>query len=274
MDEGGGSSSATTSASTTSGTSIDPSDTSAATDDDADPTSASTPTEEGPGATDSSTTAVDHTTSEGSSSETGVQPGCADFDGRVVHVNMEPVSLTMGLADNAPGNVTSTEALVGDRPGYSTADADEVFEAVLGHFAPFHVCLTRELPQVADYPMLVLSSETYMGNPNNPGPGLTDCDDAMLDSVNVLILAEEAGLAIPIKAIAVSKFIAQMYGLGSIEDGPDDIMNFPIGTTLNGATFTETCYPVFGTFVCDSSVSCTAGEQQSGPYLEALFGPA
>jgi len=220
------------------------------------------------------TTDADDTSPESSSSDGGPQPGCADFDGRVIYINMGGATLTNGLVDNAPADIINDDFLAREWAGYTTDDADEVYALVEEHFSPFHVCLTREPPAVADYTMIVVSSETFMDNPNFISGDHYDCSDEVSNSVNVVVLSEEAGLAATTKAIGISKFAARVFGLESVLDAPDDIMNQFVGTTLNGATFTDGCIAKSGTPSCDSMVSCAAGEQQSGPYLEALFGAA
>jgi len=226
---------------------------------------------------DESTTAAQESTSgatdtaDSSTGDTGPLPACGDFDGRVVYVNMAGADLTMGIVDNAPSAITGNEQLVGTWPGYTSADADELFALVEGHFAPYHVCLTRDEPQVPDYSMIVVSSETHQ-NPNFIGFGIIDCEDAELNSVNIVVLSEEAGLATTTKAVGLSKHIGHMFGLDGVVDAPDDLMNQFVGTTLNGATFTETCYAKIAGANCESAVECEAGEQQSGPYLESIFG--
>jgi hypothetical protein len=220
------------------------------------------------------TTDADDTSPDSSSSDTGPQPGCADFDGRVIYINMGGATLTAGLVDNAPANIIDDDFFAREWAAYTTDDADEVYALVQEHFEPFHVCLTREPPAVDDYTMIVVSSETYMDNPNFISGNHYDCSDAVSNSVNVVVLSEKAGLAATTKAIGISKFTARVFGLESVVDAPDDIMNQFVGTTLNGATFTDTCITKVGKPVCDSMVACAAGEQQSGPYLEALFGPA
>lgn len=144
---------------------------------------------------------------------------------------------------------------------------------MLEHWAPFHVCLTREEPQVDDYSMIVVSSETYQ-DPNFIGFGHIDCGDVVPNSVNVVVLSAEAGLGLGTKAVGLSKHIAHMFGLESVINAPDDLMNQYVGTTLNGATFTDTCYQTTEQHNCNAAVRCAAGEQQSGPYLEGLLGPA
>ena len=98
------------------------------------------------GADDSTTPS--HDDGESSSSDTGTQPGCADFDGRVIYMNMRGVELTLGLVDNAPANIIEDDYPRREWAGYTTDDADEVFALVEEHFSPFHVCLTREVPPV------------------------------------------------------------------------------------------------------------------------------
>jgi len=127
---------------------------------------------------------------------------------------------------------------------------------------------------VPDYTKIVVSSETFQDNPNFIGTNHEDCGDAVSNSVNVVVLSEEAGLAATTKAIGISKFTARVFGLDSVVDAEADIMNQFVGNTLNGAAFTETCYPKIATAVCDSNVACAVDEQQSGPYLEGIFGPA
>lgn len=225
-------------------------------------------------ADDTTTTDADDTSPDSSSSDGGPQPGCGGFDGRVIYINMGGASLTNGLVDNAPANIINDEFLARDWMAYTTDDADEVYAHVEEHFSPFNVCLTRDPPAVDDYTMIVVSSETYMDNPNFISGNHYDCGDTVSNSVNVVVLSEEAGLAATTKAIGISKFAARVFGLESVADAPDDIMNQFVGTTLNGAAFTDTCYAEAGTAPCDAMVACAAGEQQSGPYLEALFGAA
>jgi hypothetical protein len=222
----------------------------------------------------SSSGGADTSTTADSSSDTGPLPGCGDFDGRVVYVNMSGADLSMGIIDNAPAGITSNAQLVGTWPGYTTDDADELFALVEGHFAPFHVCLTRDVPLVPDYSMIVVSSEAFEGNPNVIGFDIIDCGDTAPNSVTIIFLSEKAGLATATKAVGLSKHVAHMFGLDSVADAPDDLMNQFVALTLNGAGFTETCYAKVTGAMCDSAVGCAAGEQQSGPYLEALFGPA
>jgi len=242
-------------------------------------TSTSSTTTTAGSATETSTATTSGAVDESSSgstagTDTGIQPGCGGFDGRVVYVNMDGADLEMGLVDNAPANTTSNASLVGTWPGYTTGDADQVYEAVLEHWAPFDVCLTRELPAVPDYTMIVVSSATYQANPNFIGFANIDCSDSVPNSVNIVVLAEEANLPVATKAIGLSKHIAHTFGLESVASATDDIMNQFVGTTLNGATFTDTCYVSTMTANCDSAVACAVDEQQSGPYLENLLGPA
>lgn len=206
------------------------------------------------------------------STDTGPQPACAGFAGRVVYVNMSGAELTMGVVDNAPANITSEDSMVGVWPGYTTADADDVYALVEAHWAPYDVCLTREPPASLDYTMIVVSSETFQ-DPNFVGFGVVDCGDAVQNSVNVVVLSEEAGIATTTKAIAISKHLAHTFGLNSVMNAPDDLMNQFVGMTLNGATFTSDCHPIV-TQTCDASVDCGPGEQQSGPYLEIVLGGA
>lgn len=237
--------------------------------------SVSTDTSADSTADDAVTTDADDTSpDDSSSSDSGPLPGCAEFDGRVIYINMGGATLTDGLVDNAPANIIDDELLAREWQGYTTDDADEVYALVVSHFEPFHVCLTRDPPAVDDYTMIVVSSETYMDNPNFISGNHYDCGDAVSNSVNVVVLSEEAGLAATTKAIGISKFAARVFGLESVADSPDDIMNQFVGTTLNGATFTDTCYTKVAGSTCDSMVACAMGEQQSGPYLESLFGAA
>jgi hypothetical protein len=219
---------------------------------------------------DASTTYDDTTTMGGDTTsdatigtETGALPNC------------EGAEHTYGLVDNAPAFIISDETYAVEWAPYTTDDVEEVFAAVQGHWADFHVCLTREAPDAPDFTMVVVTSETYLGDPNNPGPGRNDCDDEISNSVNISILSEEAGFAVPLKAILISKSIARTFGLDSV-DGVDDIMNAPAASTLNAATFTDECLEkVLQTTFCDPTFSCGAAMQQnSRVHLEALLGAA
>lgn len=221
--------------------------------------------------TTTATTTDDAPDDSTSTTDTGTQPGCADFDGRVIYFDMDGAVLTYGLVDNGPANIVNDDFLAIEWPGYSTDDADEVYALVEEHWAPFHVCVTRDPPQVPDYTLIVVSSETFQGNPNFIGNSHQDCSDATSNSVNVVVLSEEAGIAPTAKAIGISKFAAKMFGLESV-DAVEDIMNTSVGSTLNAATFTDECLTKTGAFVCESAVDCAMGEQQSGPYLESIFG--
>jgi hypothetical protein len=246
----------------------DPSDTATITDPTADPTTVADTTTS---ADESTTTGEDDTVSTTTTDDTGPVAGCAGFDGRVIYIDMDGAVLTNGLADNGPNNIINDEFLALEWPPYSTDDADEVYALVEEHWAPFNVCITREAPQVPDYTLIVVSSETFQGDPNFIGNSHHDCSDAQYNSVNVVVLAEEAGIAPTAKAIGISKFAAKMFGLESV-DAPEDLMNMLVGSTLNAATFTDECHTKTGAFVCESAVACGAGEQQSGPYLESIFG--
>jgi hypothetical protein len=220
---------------------------------------------------DETTTVADDTADSTTTTDTGPVLGCADFDGRVIYINMDGATLSYGLADNGPANIINDEYLAREWPPYTTDDADEVYALVEEHWAPFHVCVTRDVPQVPDYTMIVVSSETFQDDPNFIGNGHDDCGDIAPNSVNVVVLSEEAGIASTAKAIGISKFTAKMFGLESVA-APEDIMNMSVGSTLNAATFTDECFMKTGAFHCESAVACGDGEQQSGPYLEAIFG--
>lgn len=225
------------------------------------------------------TSSADPDASGGQDSETGTgattgQPESCQQGDRVVWINFEGAELVVGIIDNAPFGITSTSQAVGTWSAYADADIDDVFAAVVTHWAPYDVCISLEQPTTADYEMVVVTSTAYMGDPNVIGFVVHDCDDAQMNNVALVFLASENNLPVPTKAIAISNQLATTFGLEGVMDAPDDIMNFIIGTTLNGATFTDACYPLFGMATCDSADACAANEQQSNPQLLEALGPA
>jgi hypothetical protein len=208
-----------------------------------------------------------------SSSSTGEVADCVGVAGRTVWINFDGGTLTMGLAENAPANITADSQQVGTWQPYDDPDVDDLFEIVRGHWAPFDICLTRDEPALADYDMIIVTSETLNGNPNNPGHIAADCGDAHANNTGVVILSSEANLATATKGIALSKLMAKVYGLDSVV-GVGDLMNYPISETLNAATFTDTCLPTYGTQQCDGTPGCSATEYNSYALLLSALGPA
>lgn len=208
-----------------------------------------------------------------SSSSTGEPTDCVGVAGRTVWINFDGGTLTMGLAENAPANITADSQQVGTWQSYDDPDVDELFELVRGHWAPFDICLTRDEPALADYDMVIVTSETLGGNPNNPGHIAADCGDAHANNTGVVILSSEANLATATKGIALSKLMAKIYGLDSVV-GVGDLMNYPISTTLNGAGFTDACLPTYGTQQCEGTPGCSATEYNSYALLMSALGPA
>lgn len=211
---------------------------------------------------------------DGSSGSTGEPLGCEGFDGQVVGIVAAGIELSMGIVDNAPFAQTSVPQQVGTWPAYAGGDEAEILATVQGHFAPYHICITAELPSTADYDLVVLQSVAYMDNPNVVGFTTSDCGNSQPNNVAVVFLAAENNLPTPVKSLVVSNQIGHVLGLESVSDASDEIMNQFISTTENGAQFTDTCYVVFGMGTCNATGACAAGEQQSAPYLLDLLGPA
>jgi hypothetical protein len=236
-----------------------------------------------PGTTTTSptaTTTVGGDTTEGtdtmagdSTGTTGGQAGCAGFGGAVAYINFDGADLEIGVVDNAPNGITNNDVLVGSWPAYGDPDAEAVFDTMLAHWASFDICLTMEPPQVADYDMIVVQSVAYMGNDNVVSLGAADCSNTTINNVDVLFLSTNNNLPTITKAIAVSKALAQRFGLDSVM-ADEDIMNQFIANTLNGASFTNMCLPLGTASTCGGGGPCPAGTQNAFAMLTDIFGPA
>lgn len=212
-----------------------------------------------------------------SSSSTGEPADCVGIAGRTVWINFDGGTLEHGVIDNGPGWVTENELAAGDWPAYDDAaegDADEIMALLHEHWSPFDVCLTREQPDLADYELVLVSSTTFLNNPNYPGPGSPpECGDTEVNNVIVRTMPPEANLPTATKAISISEALGRSFGLEAV-DAPEDLMNYAAGITLNAATFTDTCQPLQYAQNCAESPGCGAGEQNSHAVLLQVLGPA
>lgn len=212
-----------------------------------------------------------------SSSSTGEPADCVGVAGRTVWINFDGGTLEHGVIDNGPGWVTENELAAGDWPAYDDAaegDADEIMALLHEQWSPFDVCLTREQPALADYELVLVSSTTFMNNPNYPGPGSPpECGDIEVNNVIVRTMPPEANLPTATKAISISEALGRSFGLEAV-DAPEDLMNYAAGITLNAATFTDTCQPLQYSQNCAESPGCSAGEQNSHAVLMQVLGPA
>ena len=196
----------------------------------------------------------------------------------MIYINSSGASLTKGLVENAPQNKTDEDLIVGDWGPYDNPDLPEVIAIIREHFSPYKVCIASELPSVPDYDMVVLQNATYNNQPNFVSFGLPpDCGNTKYNGIQVVVVADEANLGVPTKAIAISLQAAKrFFGLESVTNALDDIMNQFIGSTNNGASFTDTCYLKVNAPICDTATDggCAPNEQASGPYLLQKVGPA
>ncbi len=228
--------------------------------------------------TDSTTSETDPATAgtTETAGSTGEEADCDDFLGSIIYVNIDGATLTKGLADNAPSDITVNETHLGTWGPYSNADIDQVMAVVREHWAPYDVCLTTKRPTALDYSMLVFQSATHNNDPNFPGTSAPpDCSNEEGNNVEVAIASDEANLPVTSKAIIVSKFIARgFFGLESVADANADLMNTPIANTLNGATFTDVCHDKFAASTCATGPTCAVDQQKAHSYLLDVIGPA
>lgn len=219
----------------------------------------------GPGT--SSSTGLDDTTGPGT---TGRPTSCDDAE-HILFLAFEGETLSSsGIGvDNAPERVVGDPLLVGTYSPYSGPDRVELLNAVRGHFAPFGLCVTDQNPTALDYDLIVVTSDT-LGNGNAIAFEALDCGNTSNNNVNVVFLSDKVELGTGKRAIAISRFAAGLYGLESLgPPTPGDIMNMFVGTTNNGAMFTEPCTELANT-LCVAE-SCPQGQQSSFDRLTAAF---
>ncbi|MBL8948218.1 MAG: hypothetical protein JNK45_33900 [Myxococcales bacterium] len=213
-----------------------------------------------------------------SSSTTGEPADCVGVAGRTVWINFDGGTLEQGVVDNGPGWVTENELAAGDWPPYDDAaegDADEIMALLHEQWNPFDICLTREQPEVADFELVLVSSTTFLNNPDYPGPGSApDCGDIHVNNVIVRTMPPEANLPTATKVISISSALGRSFGLEAV-NAPEDLMNYAAGGTLNGASFTDACTPIYyPPQDCAESPGCDTDEQNSYAVLLQLLGPA
>jgi hypothetical protein len=264
----GGSGSATTSA-TTSATSASTSAT----------TSATTSVDESSGSADATAGSSGSESADGSSSSGGPLSPCDDPTVQHVYLDFDGATITMGVIDNGPAYLSSTAQLIGDWDPYADDDIDAVVGFVQGHFAPYRICITTEVPTILDYTVMVVTTETAMGAEMvvtyiHP----YDCNNASLDDLEVVFLHPSLNLPPITKAIAISSALGHRLGLDPVDD-TTDLMNRFVGTTNNGASFTAACIPYAGNMAplyCEgmNGPGCMPTEQSSDAYLLSILGAA
>ena len=244
-----------------------------------DPATSSSPSTTTPGTTEtptsdpttSPTTSMTSTTSAESSSSSS--DGTDDCTGAnlVAYINFGGAELELGAIDNAPENITDEPVLAGVWPPYAEGDEAEVFETVLEHWAGYDICLTMDPGDATDYEMVVVQSVAYMNNDNVLSLNQPDCSNVASNNVEVLFLAEGLNLPTITKAIAISHHLARMFGLDAV-NAAGDLMNQFVGSTQNGASFTDECHPFGNAASCAATPSCADDEQNSAEVLASVIG--
>lgn len=222
---------------------------------------------------DSSSSAAD------SSSSGGSVELCNDPTVQQVYLDFDGATVTMGVVDNGPAYISATEALIGEWDPYADDDIDQIVDIVRGHFAAYSICITTEVPTTLDYTVVMVTTETA------PGSEMVvsfihpyDCGNSNLDDFEGVFLHPSLGLPPITKAIAISAALGHRLGLDPVDE-PSDLMNRYVGTTNNGATFTDVCTALAGNnapIYCESleGPGCNPSEQNSHAYLLATLGAA
>jgi len=235
-----------------------------------------------PGSTSSGdplpTTAGESSSSTGTPDPTGPDPTgdpkpMCPPGGPLLYLALDGVTLQdsgIGI-DNAPAATVADPNLARDYGPYVNRDRPLLVERVRSHFAPFGVCVVDQQPAAPDYDMVVVTSDTFDNNPNVIGFLSTDCENSESNNVTAVFLSGEIEIGTDRRALVVSKYAASLYGLEQLGavDAPMEIMNRFVSETNNGATFTDTCYPVDGQ-MCNPG-ACADGLQNSVDRLTAAF---
>ena len=224
-----------------------------------------------------STTTGGFGSSESSAGEssTGAPPGelCDADYAQVVYVNFDGVTIGRAKTDDAQANVG---IFPGEYAAYANDDAAEVLDELRRHFAPFDVCLTEVRPAAGPYAMLVVSS-TPMDALRGLGPSI-DCSDVLeranLNPNDIAYVFADPRWATSYRAVAAvgSSVLGFGFGLGSVEEGFDEIMYTEFAPGDVAREFTDACLtaePV----LCPFYDHCPPGQQNSYRRLLDTFGP-
>ena len=215
----------------------------------------------------------------GSSSSGGPVDLCDDPSVQHVYLDFDGATIVMGVVDNGPAYLSSEASLVGDWDPYADDDVDAIVGFVQGHFAPYRICITTEVPTILDYTVVVVTTEAAAGSEMvvtfiHP----YDCGNMNLNDLEAVFLHPSLNLPPITKAIAISSALGHRLGLDPVDE-PADLMNRFVGNTNNGATFTPDCLPYAGagaSLYCQgmNGPACLATEQSSDGYLLSVLGAA
>ncbi len=176
------------------------------------------------------------------SSSSGGDELCGSPDVHHVFLDLDGAEILPGEIDNGPGYVAEFDGIAGEWGPYADDDIEEILGHVRNHFAPYPVCVTDQQPDVLDYMVLVVTTDTWMKGSEivvslNSG---VDCGNASLNNIDVAFFHPSLNLPPITKAITISQAIGRKFGLDVVEDTTDIMHRFQ-GQTNNSASFTDAC---------------------------------
>lgn len=182
---------------------------------------------------------------------------------RVLYVNLDGVTTTLGNADASQNVQGLYEELAGTWDPYGADEATRqlLMSIVAEQWAPFRVVVTDTRPPAAPYLMAVVTSSPLPATlPQSPAFAFPDCGELIAQDISFVFAAPDDGFGVAVHANYVSSTFGRALGL-RFNDSSDDLMGF-------GDRFQETCY-------VSSDAQCAAHHPElcnDDPMQQSSFG--